>query len=69
MIDDRPDGTLRTFTFAQLNARSNQLANVLLELGVSAGRLYALSGADRVVTFGDADHPGAPAPVHRSRRS
>jgi fatty-acyl-CoA synthase/long-chain acyl-CoA synthetase len=36
-VDDRPDGTLRTLTFAQLNARSNQLANVLLDLGVVPG--------------------------------
>jgi len=37
MVDDRPDGTLRTMTFAQLNSRSNQLANVLLEMGVRPG--------------------------------
>ena len=37
MVDDRPDGTLRTKTFAQLNDRSNQLANVLLEMGVRPG--------------------------------
>ena len=32
-------------------------------LCIRAGRLYALSGADRVVTFGAADNPGAPEPV------
>ena len=37
VIDDRPDGTLRSFTFGQLNERTNQLANVLLELGVRPG--------------------------------
>jgi fatty-acyl-CoA synthase/long-chain acyl-CoA synthetase len=37
LIDDRPDGTLRTLTFAQLNARSNQMANVLLDLGAVPG--------------------------------
>ena len=37
MIDDRPDGTVRTLTFAQLNERSNQLANVLLGMGVLPG--------------------------------
>jgi acyl-CoA synthetase (AMP-forming)/AMP-acid ligase II len=37
IVDDRPDGTLRTLTFGELNACSNQLANVLLELGVRPG--------------------------------
>jgi fatty-acyl-CoA synthase/long-chain acyl-CoA synthetase len=37
MVDDRPDGTLYTFTFQQLNERSNQLANVLLGMGVVPG--------------------------------
>ncbi|MEY4175424.1 MAG: hypothetical protein RI900_2589 [Actinomycetota bacterium] len=37
MVDDRPDGTVRTMTFAQLNDRSNRLANVLLDLGVVPG--------------------------------
>ncbi len=37
MVDDRPDGTVRSLTFGELNARSNQLANVLLELGVTPG--------------------------------
>ena len=37
MVDDRPDGTVHTMTFAQLNDRSNQLANVLLDLGVRPG--------------------------------
>ncbi|MCY7298045.1 MAG: AMP-binding protein, partial [Ilumatobacteraceae bacterium] len=37
MIDDRPDGTIHSLTFSELNARSNQLANVLLEMGVRPG--------------------------------
>jgi fatty-acyl-CoA synthase/long-chain acyl-CoA synthetase len=37
VIDDRPDGPVRQLTFAELNARSNQLANVLLDLGVRPG--------------------------------
>ena len=37
MIDDRPDGTVRSLTFAQLNERSNRLANVLLGMGVLPG--------------------------------
>ncbi len=37
MIDDRPDGTLITYTFGELNAASNRLANVLLTLGARPG--------------------------------
>ena len=37
MVDDRPDGTVRSLTFSQLNDRSNRLANVLLGLGVVPG--------------------------------
>ena len=45
MIDDRPDGTLVTYTFGELNAASNRLANVLLGLG-------ARPGASKVVWCG-----------------
>ena len=37
MIDDRPDGTVLSLTFSELNAKSNQLANVLLDMGVRPG--------------------------------
>ncbi len=37
VVDDRPDGTVRTLTFAELEAASNRLANVLLDLGVRPG--------------------------------
>lgn len=37
MIDDRPDGTVISLTFSELNAKSNQLANVLLSMGVRPG--------------------------------
>jgi acyl-CoA synthetase (AMP-forming)/AMP-acid ligase II len=37
MADDRPDGTVHTRTFSELEAQSNQLANVVLDLGVRAG--------------------------------
>ncbi|TPW16029.1 MAG: putative fatty-acid--CoA ligase [Acidimicrobiaceae bacterium] len=37
MIDDRPDGTIITYTFGELNAASNRLANVLLDLGARPG--------------------------------
>ena len=38
VVDDRPDGTVVRLTFAELEARSNQLAAVLLDLGVEPGR-------------------------------
>ncbi|MFM2072105.1 MAG: hypothetical protein RLZZ623_2368 [Actinomycetota bacterium] len=37
MVDDRPDGTLITYTFSELNAASNRLAHVLLDLGARPG--------------------------------
>ncbi len=37
MVDDRPDGTIHQLTFSELNAKSNQLANVLLDMGVRPG--------------------------------
>jgi len=37
VVDDRPDGTVRQVTFAELEAASNRLANVLLDLGVRPG--------------------------------
>src|SRR6202046_623434 len=33
VIDDRPDGTAVTWTYAELEAQSNRVANLLLELG------------------------------------
>ncbi len=37
VIDDRPDGTVTSVSFAELNARTNRLANVLLGIGVTPG--------------------------------
>ena len=37
VVDDRPDGTIITLDFSELNAKSNRLANVLLDLGVRPG--------------------------------
>ena len=34
VIDDRPGGDVLTLTYGELEARSNRLANVLLDLGV-----------------------------------
>ena len=37
VIDDRPDGTVTTMTYRELNERANRLANVLLGLGARPG--------------------------------
>jgi acyl-CoA synthetase (AMP-forming)/AMP-acid ligase II len=38
VIDDRPDGTVVRWTYAELEAQSNRVANLLLRLGVAPGR-------------------------------
>jgi fatty-acyl-CoA synthase/long-chain acyl-CoA synthetase len=38
VIDDRPDGTVVTWTYAELEARSNRVANLLLRLGAGPGK-------------------------------
>ena len=51
--DDRADGTVRQFTFGQLDAASNRLANVLLDLGVRPGESKGGSeGGSKVVWCG-----------------
>jgi acyl-CoA synthetase (AMP-forming)/AMP-acid ligase II len=37
VIDDRPDGTVVTWTYAELEAQSNRVANLLLSLGAGPG--------------------------------
>ena len=37
VIDDKPDGTVTKWTYAELEARSNRLANLLLTLGAGPG--------------------------------
>src|SRR5580704_15147164 len=37
VIDDRPDGTVVTWTYAELEAQSNRVANLLRSLRVGAG--------------------------------
>src|ERR1700760_856634 len=37
VIDDRPDGTVTRWTYAELETRSNQVANLLLSLGAGPG--------------------------------
>jgi acyl-CoA synthetase (AMP-forming)/AMP-acid ligase II len=38
VIDDKPDGTVVTWTYAELEAQSNRVANLLLSLGAGPGR-------------------------------
>src|SRR5579871_144324 len=38
VIDDRPDGTVVMWTYAELEARSNRVANLLLSLGSGPGK-------------------------------
>lgn len=45
VIDDRPGMPIQTLTYAELEARANRLANVLLEQG--SGRAPRVSGAVR----------------------
>ena len=47
VIDDRPDGTVTTLTYAELEDRANRLANVLLTLGAKAGGRARWCGAAR----------------------
>ena len=37
VIDDKPDGTVVTWTYAELEAQSNRVANLLLSLGAGPG--------------------------------
>jgi acyl-CoA synthetase (AMP-forming)/AMP-acid ligase II len=37
VIDDKPDGTVVTWTYAELEAQSNRVANLLLRLGAGPG--------------------------------
>ena len=37
VIDDRPDGTVTTMTYGQLNEQANRLANLLLDLDARPG--------------------------------
>src|SRR5712691_3043269 len=38
VIDDKPDGTVAMWTYAELDARSNRIANLLLSLGAGPGK-------------------------------
>ena len=60
VIDDRPDGTLMTLTYGQLNERANKLANVLLALG-------AMPGLTKVVWCGQ-NSPGLVVMINAARK-
>ena len=60
VIDDRPDGTLTTLTYGQLNERANKLANVLLALG-------AMPGLTKVVWCGQ-NSPGLVVMINAARK-
>ena len=44
VVDDRPDGTRVTLTFAELNREANRLAHVLADLGIKRGDRLAWCG-------------------------
>ena len=44
VVDDRPDGTILRWTFAELEARANQLGHVLVGLGAGPGRKVVWCG-------------------------
>src|SRR5271154_5120960 len=38
VVDDRPGGTVVVWTYAEFEARANQVANLLLSLGITVGQ-------------------------------
>jgi fatty-acyl-CoA synthase/long-chain acyl-CoA synthetase len=38
VIDDKPDGTVVAWTYAELEAQANRIGNLLLSLGISPGK-------------------------------
>jgi fatty-acyl-CoA synthase/long-chain acyl-CoA synthetase len=60
VIDDRPDGTITTLTYAELNEQANRLANVLLDLG-------ARPGETKVVWCGQ-NSPGIVVVINAARK-
>src|SRR3954452_2735512 len=48
VIDDRPDGTVRQVSFAELEAQANRLANVLVAHGSGPGRTVLWCGQNSI---------------------
>ena len=48
VVDDRPDGSVTSLTWAELEARSNQLANVLLAHGAGPGSKVVWCGQNSI---------------------
>src|SRR5262245_7049937 len=60
LVDDRPDGTVTTLTFSEMNALANRLVNVLLAHG-------ARPGASKIVWCG-MNSIGVVTLVHAARK-
>src|SRR5580700_1610743 len=64
VVDDRPDGAVVVWTYAELEAQSNRLANLLLSLGSGPGRKVLWCGPNSlqvVAVMGAARKIGAVA--------
>ncbi len=48
LVDDRPDGSYREITFADLNRSVNQLANALVDYGLTPGERVAWCGKNSI---------------------
>ena len=44
VVEDRPDGTVTAWTYAELNRQANRLAHVFLDLGLKAGERIIVCG-------------------------
>ena len=59
VIDDRPDGTVVMWTYAELEAQANRVANLLLSLGIGPGQKVLWCGPNS---------PGVVAVMSASRK-
>jgi acyl-CoA synthetase (AMP-forming)/AMP-acid ligase II len=60
VIDDRPDGTITTLTYKELNEQANRLANVLLDLSARPG--------DTKVVWCGQNSPGVVVMINAARK-